>query len=104
MSRAFITGAVALVLLAACGAKAAPHGPSRTDAIVQVKSNVRDAQVYIDGRFIAPLDALRAGVALDPGTHRFELRHDDYFSSYLELTVARADHKQVAIDLAPILP
>jgi len=39
-----------------------------------------------------------------PGTHRFELRHDDYFSSYLELTVARAERKSVAMELAPILP
>ena len=28
------------------------------DAIIKVKSNVRDAQVYVDGRFIAPLQAL----------------------------------------------
>ena len=91
-------------MLAACGPKPPSHGPSGSDAIVQMKSNVRDAQVYVDGRFVASLDALRGGVAIEPGTHRFELRHDDYFSSYLELTVGRAEHKQVAIDLAPILP
>jgi hypothetical protein len=100
MTRALLVG----VVLAACGPKPPSNGPSSGDAIVQMKSNVRDAQVYIDGRFVAPLDALRGGVAIDPGTHRFELRHDDYFSSYLELTVGRAERKQVAIDLAPILP
>ena len=99
-SRALLVG----VVLAACGPKPPSRGPSDSDAIVQMRSNVRDAQVYMDGRFIAPLDALRGGVAIEPGTHRFELRHDDYYSSYLELTVGRAEHKQVSIDLAPILP
>jgi len=74
------------------------------DAIVYVKSNVRDAQVFVDGRFVAPLNALGGGVAVDPGTHRFELRHEDYFSSYLELQVARAERKKVAMDMAAILP
>ncbi len=90
--------------LVACGPKVGPTGVTATDAIIQVKSNVRDAQVYIDGRFVAPLNAIGAGVAVEPGVHRFELRHDEYFSSYLELTLARAERKRVSMDLAPILP
>ena len=35
---------------------------------------------------------------------RFELRHEDYFSSYLELTLAKAERKKVSMELAPILP
>ena len=69
-----------------------------------VRSNVRDAQVYIDGRFVAPLNALGGGVAIAAGLHRVELRHEDYFSSYLELQLARAERKKVAIDMAAILP
>jgi hypothetical protein len=87
-----------------CGPKIGPNGVTTDDAIIKVNSNVRDAQVYVDGRFIAPLPALRGGIAVVPGTHRLELRHDDYFSSYLELTVARAERKSVAIEMAPILP
>jgi hypothetical protein len=79
-------------------------GPTAGDAIVFLNSNVRDAQVYVDGRFIAPLDALGGGVAVEPGTHRLELRHEDYFSSYLELRVARAERKRIAVDMAAILP
>ncbi|HEX8112534.1 MAG TPA: hypothetical protein VF516_32610 [Kofleriaceae bacterium] len=63
-----------------------------------------DAQVYVDGRFIAPLDALGGGVAVAPGAHRLELRHDDYFSSYLEVQVARAARQKLAIDMAAMLP
>jgi len=95
---------VLLLALAACGPKVGPNGVTADDAIIQIKSNVRDAQVYVDGRFIAPLQVLRAGVAVTPGTHRFELRHEDYFSGYLEMKVARAERKSVAMELAPILP
>jgi hypothetical protein len=94
-------------LAVACGPRSGaigPNGVTQGDAIVYVQSNVRDAQVYIDGRFIAPLDALRGGIAVDPGAHRLELRREDYFSSYLELQLARAERKQVALDMAAILP
>ena len=93
-----------VMALASCGPKVGPNGVTADDAIIKVQSNVRDAQVYVDGRFIAPLQALRGGVAVVPGVHRFELRHDDYFSSYLELKVARAERRSVAMELAPILP
>jgi hypothetical protein len=99
-------GVLLPVLLAcACGGKAVySGGVDADDAIVKVRSNVRDAQVYVDGRFIAPLDAVRAGIAVEPGFHRFELRRDDYFSSYLELELGRAERRQVQMELAPILP
>jgi hypothetical protein len=91
--------------LVACGTpKTKPNGVTRNDAVVVLKSNVRDAQLFVDGRFIAPLNAIGGGVAVEPGMHRFELRHEDYFSSYLELTVARAEHKKVSLDMAPVLP
>lgn len=95
---------VAALALAACGPKVGPNGVSSSDAIVKVSSNVRDAQMFVDGRFIAPLTALGGGVAVEPGVHRFELRHDDYFSSYLELTLGKAERRKVAMDLAPVLP
>jgi hypothetical protein len=96
--------ALLVVALAACGPKVGPNGVTADDAIIQVKSNVRDAQVYVDGRFVAPLQALRGGVAVTPGVHRFELRHEDYFSAYLEMKVARAERRTVAMELAPVLP
>jgi hypothetical protein len=91
-------------LVVACGPRIGPNGVTSDDAIVYVKSNVRDAQVYIDGRFVAPLNALGGGVAVEPGAHRLELRHEDYFSSYRELQLARAEHKKIAMEMAAILP
>ena len=90
--------------LTACGPRAATTRVAPDDAIVTLKSNVRDAQLYVDGRFIAPLDALAGGVAVEPGTHRFELRRDEYFSSYLELRLVRAERKKLIMDMAPTLP
>ena len=90
--------------LAACGPKVGPNGVTSDDAIVVVKSNVRDAQVYLDGRFVASLDALGGGVAVAPGVHRMELRHDDFFSGYLELDLKRAERRKVTLALAPVLP
>ncbi|HET9626488.1 MAG TPA: hypothetical protein VFP84_34235 [Kofleriaceae bacterium] len=100
-----MTRAVVLAIaLAACGPKIGPNGVTSDDAIVVIQSNVRDAQVFLDGRLVAPLEALRGGVAMEPGAHRLELRHEDYFTRYVELTVARAERKRLTVDLAAILP
>jgi hypothetical protein len=97
--------AAALVAaLAACGPRPGPGGGAAADAIIYLRSNVRDAQVYVDGRFVAALDALGGGIALEPGSHRVELRRDSYFSSYVELELARGERKRLAVELAVILP
>lgn len=97
--------AVALSLaLAACGPKPAPNSVTPNDAVIYLKSNVTDAQVYVDGRFVGPVSVLRGGIALDPGKHRVELRKDDYFSRYAELDLHRAERKQLQLELAPVLP
>ena len=101
MTRAL--GALAWLAIA-CGPRTGPNRATGDDAIVYLRSNVRDAEVYIDGKFVAPLNALGGGVAIAPGMHRIELRREDYFSSYLELQLARAERKKVAIDMAALLP
>jgi hypothetical protein len=96
--------AIATWFAAACGPRPGPSGVTAADAIVYIDSSVGDAQVYVDGRLVAPLSALRRGIAVEPGEHRFELRHDDYFSSYLELQLARAERRRVVMAMSPILP
>ncbi|HSN25750.1 MAG TPA: PEGA domain-containing protein [Kofleriaceae bacterium] len=93
-----------LVALVACGPKAGPSGPSASDPVVYLRSNVGDAQVYVDGRFVGPIGVVKGGIALDPGKHRIELRHEDYFSRYVELDLARAEQKKLQLELAPVLP
>lgn len=94
----------ACLALAACGGVKPTETPQRENAIVVLSANVRDAQLYVDGRFVGPLDAIGGGVSVAPGTHRFELRHEEYFSTYLELTLAKAERKKLAVELAPVLP
>ncbi|HET9990910.1 MAG TPA: PEGA domain-containing protein [Kofleriaceae bacterium] len=95
---------LALVLLVACGGTQAPRGHGANDAIMYLTSNVADAQVYVDGKFVGPINLVKAGIAGDPGKHRVELRHDDYFSRYAELDLQRAEKKKLDLDLAPVLP
>jgi hypothetical protein len=96
--------ALVLVVLVACGHAPPKSGVSPNDAIIYFKSNVTDAQVYVDGRFVGPVNLLKGGIALDPGKHRVELRHDDYFSRYAELDLHRAEKKRLDLDMAPTLP
>lgn len=92
------------LLLAACGGRQNPNGVTSGDAIVLVASNVPEAGVFVDGRYYGSVRMLRGGLAFDPGHHRLELRHDDYFSRYVELDLARAERRKLQLDLAPVLP
>ena len=96
--------ALVLAALLACGPKPNPNGVTPNDAIVYVKSNVNDAQIYVDGRFIGPVGYVRGGIAIDPGRHRLELRHDDFFARYVELDLHRAERKHLQLEMAPVLP
>ena len=89
----------------ACGARQqVAGGVSPEDAIVKITSTVADASLWVDGRYIGAIGALRGGIAIAAGVHRLELRHDDYFSRYAELTVRAKEHRTLALDLAPRLP
>jgi hypothetical protein len=90
--------------LGGCGGAQTAHRSTANDAIVYLTSNVADAQVYVDGKFVGPINLVKAGIAVDPGKHRVELRRDDYFSRYAELDLQRAEKKKLDLDLAPVLP
>jgi hypothetical protein len=94
-----------LALATACNhQKASTSRVSAADAIFWVKSNVPSAGLYVDGRFVGPVGGLKGGVAVVPGKHRLEVRHDDYFARYVEVDLARAERKRLEIELAPVLP
>ena len=96
--------AVALAVLAACGPKPELNAIPRDEAIVYVRGNVGEAQVLVDGRLVGSVRGVRGGIAIEPGHHRLELRHDEYFSRYVELDLHRAERKKLQLDMAPVLP
>ena len=92
-----------VAMLASC-ASAPPPRMSPNDAVMYLTSNVNDAAVYVDGRYVGSITLVKAGIAVDPGKHRVELRHDDYFSRYADLDLKRSEKKKLDLDLAPVLP
>jgi PEGA domain len=93
-----------VVALVACAQPKSVNGVREGQAVVVVTSNVSDAQIWVDGRYIGPLALVHAGLALDPGHHRIELRRDDYFSRYADLAVTRAERKTLELEMKPQLP
>lgn len=89
---------------AACGTAAPISGKVHSDTRVYITSNVADAYVYVDGRLIGSVRSLAAGIVLDPGMHRIELRHDNYFSRYAEVTPHKAQTQRLNLQMAEILP
>ena len=49
--------------------------------------------MFVDGRYYGSVRMVRGGLAFEPGRHRLELRHEDYFSRYVELNLARSERK-----------
>jgi hypothetical protein len=96
---------VAAVVVACGPPPAANDAVAPDDAVLYIKTNLADADLYVDGRLVGRIGFFtRRGVAVMAGTHRLELRHDDYFSTYLEVVLKRAERKQVDMELWAILP
>jgi hypothetical protein len=100
---ALALSAATLAALSACGGAAQRSSASR-DAVVLITCNVPEASLFVDGRFLAPVGLVRGGVALSPGAHRLELRHDDYLGRFIELQLAPAERRRVDAQLFPVLP
>jgi hypothetical protein len=99
-----VAAALAAPLAGGCGAASPRQGSGGRDAILSLVCNVPEASVFIDGRFLAPVSLLRGGVALPPGEHRLELRHEGYLGRFLEVKLAPAERRRIDARLFPILP
>jgi hypothetical protein len=95
---------VAVVAVAACGPKPIARGADADDAVIYIESNVKDAGVWVDGVFIGGVDTIRGGIAIDPGDHRLEVRHDEYYAHYAVLKLTTREKRNVVVELAPVLP
>jgi hypothetical protein len=96
--------ATAMMAATACGGPPRPApGFSANDAVILVQSNVPDAELWVDERFVGPVGALEGGVALRPGTHRIEVRHARYHTFYETLTVQARERSTLEARLVPVL-
>lgn len=110
MSRAVTALCVLGMLAGAAWTGAGCGGPpqpaprfSASDAVILVQTNVPDAELWVDERFVAPVGALQGGVALPAGMHRIEVRHPRYHTFYETLTVRARERGTLDARLVPIL-
>ena len=93
----------ALIGVAGCGGARAATDPADR-AVLVVTSPVRDAVVWVDGRYVAQVRDLGGGLALSPGRHQIELRHERYHATYQEVVLARGQRLRLDLALAEALP
>lgn len=92
-------------LMAGCGPRPTPRGGvAATDAIVRVQCNQPEAELWVDERYIGPVGALKAGVALSPGRYRLEVRHPEHHTFYGQIEVRAREQRTLDIALAKKLP
>jgi len=94
--------ALALYSPACGGTGAAPARAGR--AVLEIDCPVRDAVLWVDGRYLAQLRDLPGGVSLSPGHHQIELRHDRYHAHYADIELRQGERLRLAIPLAEALP
>lgn len=95
---------VALLATGCPGARTGDPGGD-DDAVVVIRCDVKDAELWVDGRYFREIVEIpRGGVRMPPGMHRVEIRHDDYFSHYAELELAPRERRTLDVNLAPVLP
>jgi hypothetical protein len=97
-----MTRIVCLALVfAACGGAAPPQATSQgPDALLRFQCTVKDAELWLDGRFLAEVREVPAGVLVAPGPHRLIVRRDGYHETYLWISADAGQTQTLAIDLA----
>jgi hypothetical protein len=97
---------LAMIVVAAmpgCGGGGAGSRPGGR-AVLVLSCPVAEAVLWVDGHYVAQLRDLRGGVALPPGHHQIELRHDTYHAYYGDIHLGTGQRLRLEVELAEILP
>ena len=70
-------------------------------AALELRCEVRDAELWVNSRYIRELGQLSRGVKLKPGSYRVEVRHSDYHSAYFEVELSEHERRILEVSLAP---
>ncbi len=89
----------AIVWMSACG-RYLSDTPRSRGAILVVETEIKDATLWVDDRPVAQIRDLPKGIRLPSGFHRVEIRHDDYHTRYLEMTLRQGEVRRVQAELA----
>ena len=86
------------------GGSSGSSGSSReeTTGSIRIKSNVPQAQVFVDGALagvVDEFDGLRDHLEVDAGKHSIELRADGYATVSTEIVVASGKTRTLRLDL-----
>jgi hypothetical protein len=93
-----------LVLALVISCSSAPIRQDAGDALIFLRCSVDDAEVWVDGEFLREMRELRKGIRIAPGSHRIEVRHDEYHSLYFEVELLPRQRKRLEAELAPRFP
>jgi hypothetical protein len=94
---------IAVLAVIACGGASRSASPDTNDAVVMIDCPVGDAVVWVNGRYIRQVRELRGGMALSPGHHFVEVKHDGYHTFYAELDLRARERRTLVVRLAEML-
>jgi hypothetical protein len=90
--------ALFVLFVSACGSSRPAPGPP---ALLKIACSVPTAELWLDGRFVAEVAEVPAGLLVTPGRHRLIVRDHQHHEAYLLFEVRPAEKKTLEIPLAP---
>lgn len=93
--------AFALGLQASCGGVGkAGNASAKQGAVLIVKCQIKDAEVWINSRYSRSAAEFARGLRLKPGSYRIEVRHEGYHSRYFEISLEAKERETLEVELA----
>jgi hypothetical protein len=93
--------AAVIGVLAGCGGAGQASQRKKGDsAVLVVRCEVPDAEVWLNSKYFRTASELTRGVRLRPGSYRIEVRHSDFHSMYYDIELATKERRTIEVALA----